>query len=183
MKKKLNKTTTLLFIMMVIFYALCIRYAIKYENAGQELFNEQNKTRMAVDVVSAQIAEIEALKEELAQSNAMLEDLKSDEYEFIYLGDFKLTHYCTGLFDHICGTGDGITSTGAPIIAGQSIAVDPTVIPYGSQLYIEGYGYRVAEDCGGAIQGQHIDIAVDSHEQALAMGTTTGGVWILRKRS
>ena len=44
MKKKLNKTTTLLFIMMVIFYALCIRYTIKYENAGQELFNEQNKT-------------------------------------------------------------------------------------------------------------------------------------------
>lgn len=183
MKKKLNKTTTLLFTLMLMFYVLCIHYVIKYKDTKQELMATKNEVHIATEVASAQATEIEALKEELEQSNAILEDLKSDEYEFIYLGDFKLTHYCTGLFDHICGTGDGITSTGAPIIADQSIAVDPAVIPYGSQLYIEGYGYRVANDCGGAIQGQHIDIAVDSHEQALAMGTTTGGVWILRKRS
>lgn len=63
------------------------------------------------------------------------------------------------------------------------MAVDPVIIPYGSQLYIEGYGFYIAEDCGGAVQGEHIDIAVETHEQAINMGITNGGVWILVKNS
>ena len=49
----------------------------------------------------------------------------------------------------------------------------------GTEIYIEGYGWRIAEDCGGIVSGAHIDIAVESHDQAIIMGTTTGGVWVL----
>ena len=76
-----------------------------------------------------------------------------------------------------------MTATGTQVIPGRTIAVDPKVIPYGSEVYIEGYGLRVAEDCGGAVNGKHIDIAVYSHSQALSMGTTSGGVWLLVKRT
>lgn len=182
MKKKPNNTIIFLFTLMLIFYALCIHYVIKYKGTEQNLMAAKNEARMAANTAVEQVDIIDALKEDIAASKATITDLKSDEHEFVYLGDFKLTHYCTELENHICGTGDGITSTGAPITAGRSIAVDQTIIPYGSQLYIEGYGYRIAEDCGETIQGRHIDIAVDSHEQALNMGTTTGGVWILRKK-
>ena len=48
-------------------------------------------------------------------------------------------------------------------------------------MYIEGYGWRVAEDCGGAVNGRHIDMAVNTHANALAMGSRNSGVWILVK--
>lgn len=57
--------------------------------------------------------------------------------------------------------GKGITATGTRATAGRTIAVDPKVIPYGTKVYIEGWGYRIAEDCGG-FRGNHIDIFVDS---------------------
>lgn len=122
------------------------------------------------------------LQTELNAVNATIADLKSEEYELIYIGDYKLTHYCTEKRAHICGLGAGITATGTQVTAGRTIAVDPRVIPYGTEVYIEGYGWRVAEDCGGAVNGKHIDVAVETHSQALSMGTTTGGVWILVKK-
>ena len=124
----------------------------------------------------------ELLQDEVDAMNGMLSDLKSEEYELVYIGDYRLTHYCCEKRAHICGTGAGITATGTQVTAGRTVAVDTTVIPYGTEMYIEGYGWRVAEDCGGAVNGNHIDIAVETHSQALSMGTTTGGVWILVKK-
>lgn len=120
---------------------------------------------------------------QLSSVNQIVSDLKSDEYEFVYLGDFKLTHYCLELYPHICGEGKGITYTGTQATVGRTIAVDSRVIPYGTKVYIEGYGWRIAEDKGAAINDSHIDILVDTHDQALQLGTKTGGVWILIENS
>jgi uncharacterized protein YabE (DUF348 family) len=51
----------------------------------------------------------------------------------------------------------GITSTGVPVTKGI-VAVDPSVIPYGTRMYIPGYGFAVAADTGGAIVGNIIDL-------------------------
>ena len=53
--------------------------------------------------------------------------------------------------------GYGITATGTTVQKG-TVAVDPSVIPLGTQMYIPGYGYGVAEDTGGAILGNIIDL-------------------------
>lgn len=119
----------------------------------------------------------------LEEANVTINDLKNEEYKLVYIGDFKLTHYCPGYHGEPCGTGDGITATGTKVTAGRTIAVDPSVIPYGSKVYIEGYGWRVAEDCGGAVDNNHIDIAMNSHTEAINMGTKTGGVWLLVKNN
>ena len=50
------------------------------------------------------------------------------------------------------------------------IAVDPHVIPLGTRVFIPGYGEAVAEDIGGSIRGHRIDVAFDTHEEALAFG-------------
>ncbi|EPZ48224.1 MULTISPECIES: 3D domain-containing protein [Alicyclobacillus] len=66
--------------------------------------------------------------------------------------------------------GYGITATGTFASTDRTVAVDPHVIPYGSLLHIEGVGWRVAEDTGGAIRGHHIDVLVDSRSTALKFG-------------
>ena len=98
-----------------------------------------------------------------------------------YIGNFKCSSYCTERYPHICGTGDGITASGAPVTAGLTIAVDPEIIPLGSVVYIEDVGVRVAQDIGGAVQGFCIDVAVEgSHEDALRWpGYGYHEVWLL----
>lgn len=64
------------------------------------------------------------------------------------------------------------TSTGARLARGI-IAVDPSVIPYGTRIYIPGYGFGTAADTGGAIRGNKIDVAFDSRAEALQFGRKT----------
>lgn len=95
------------------------------------------------------------------------------------LGNFIITHYCPCSI--CCGPWrDGITSTGATAVTNRTIAVDPTVIPYGSKVVINGQVY-VAEDCGGAIKNNHIDIYVGSHAEAETKGVYETEVYLLEE--
>lgn len=92
-----------------------------------------------------------------------------------YLGECTLTAYCCEKYQHICGTGTGITASGLPVQPGL-VAVDPSVIPLGSTVIIDGVSY-IAADTGGAIKGNKIDIAFETHEEAVNFGKQTGNVW------
>ena len=59
------------------------------------------------------------------------------------------------------------------------IAVDPNFIPLGTRVYIPGYGEAVAEDIGGDIKDNRIDIAFDTYEEALAFGRRDLELYIL----
>lgn len=81
-----------------------------------------------------------------------------------------------------CSGCSGITSTGIDLNANPNakiIAVDPNVIPLGSEVYVEGYGRAVAGDIGGGIQGNEIDVHVGSKKEADAWGVKTVNVTIL----
>ena len=79
----------------------------------------------------------------------------------------KAYAYCSCI--QCCGKDDGITSTGTQAMPGRTIAVDPSVIPYGSRVVIDGHTY-IAEDCGGAIKGNTIDVFHATREEALQWG-------------
>lgn len=70
------------------------------------------------------------------------------------------------------------TASGTRLCKGV-IAVDPSFIPLGTRVYIPGYGEAVAEDTGGAIVGNIIDVAFDTHEEALAFGRQDLEIYIL----
>lgn len=93
--------------------------------------------------------------------------------------DCTVTHYdpCAAC----CGKTDGITASGVRATPGVTVAVDPAVIPLGSDVLVD-YGdgelhYYRAEDTGGAVRGNHIDLCVESHEEALALGVREATVW------
>ena len=92
-----------------------------------------------------------------------------------------VSHYCCELYPHVCGTGNGITASGAPAEPGVTCAVDPAVIPLGSTVYAD-YGDGViheyiAQDTGAWVNGGHIDLCVAGHQEALDLGVRTATVW------
>ncbi len=76
--------------------------------------------------------------------------------------------------------GYGWTSMGVKVKKGI-VAVDPHYIPYGTWLYIEGYGIALAADTGGDMRGNRIDLGFDNDFQCRSFGRRTVKVYILEK--
>lgn len=93
------------------------------------------------------------------------------------LGKYRITHYCCEKYPHICNSGAPYkTATGTtPHVGG--CAVDPKKIPLGSFIKINDVVYH-AEDTGGAIKGNRIDVVVATHKEALAKGSYTAEVFL-----
>lgn len=89
----------------------------------------------------------------------------------------KMTMHTTA-YTPYDGGGQGHTALGN--IAGKGhAAVDPDVIPLGSLIFIEGYGYALADDIGGAIQGDIVDVGVETLEQAYQWGSRDVTVYVV----
>lgn len=84
-----------------------------------------------------------------------------------YLGTFVVTCYDLG----------GHTATGATPST-STVAVDPRVIPLGTRINIAGVGERIAQDTGGAIRGNRLDIWEPTYSQCAAWGVQSRQVWI-----
>lgn len=133
---------------------------------------------LVVGTVSAQNIQTETVKvvepiETVAvvkQVPIVTEPTTVENKEIVSLGTYKLSAYCIENYPHICNDGDSTyTATGTRPTPGRTIAVDPDVIPYGSEVIINGHTY-IAEDCGGAIKGNRIDIVFATHQEALEFG-------------
>ena len=105
--------------------------------------------------------------------------LTLDYGEKIYIGEFRLTAYCS--CSKCCGkwalnrpkdeNGNEIVygAAGIALTEGISVAVDPKVIPYGTIIEFDDKLW-IAHDTGGAIKGNRIDVYYSSHERALSSG-------------
>ncbi|MDE3203671.1 MAG: 3D domain-containing protein, partial [Acidobacteriota bacterium] len=83
------------------------------------------------------------------------------------LGTFEVTCYDLG----------GTTASGAPTSM-ATVAVDPSVIPLGTTIYIDGVGLRTAQDTGGAIIGHRLDIWEPSYGACMDWGVQYRNVWL-----
>lgn len=118
---------------------------------------------------------IQFAKEKWQEQKIILDELlreyevakRKEEYKGTYIGTFRISHYCPC---SICNGGYAGTAVGAPLTPWYTIAVDPSVIRLNSTVYIDGYGTFKAQDTGGAIKGNRIDVCVSSHSEAMQLG-------------
>lgn len=124
----------------------------------------------------------EMLKEQTEKYTEIMIEQQPDIQEFPNrkLGKFSLSWYSPKELGKTSPS-ELRTSRGVIPKEGRTVAVDPKVIPYGSIIYIQGYGYYIAEDCGGAIKQNRIDIFTASHQYAIQQGKKVANVWILGK--
>lgn len=112
----------------------------------------------------------------------------------IMQGEFTVTAYCSckkccwywATVRPLDDNGEPIVYTASGAIAkqGRTIAVDPEVFEYGTEVWLDGpWGVQafIAEDCGYGVEGRHIDIYFDSHEEARQWGLQTREVWLYMK--
>lgn len=119
-------------------------------------------------IVADGVGEFEAFERMASQS------LERTSYVAASALHMVATAYTAG-----CYGCSGITAIGRP--AGHGIvAVDPSVIPLGTKLYIPGYGFALAGDTGGAIRGNRIDLGFNSLRDALLFGRREVTVYRLK---
>lgn len=116
--------------------------------------------------------EIEAAENEMIEAALLSRATRLD--------DVTVTHYCT--CSDCCGWDTGITASGVRATPGVTVAVDPSVIPLGSDVLVDygdgtGIHYYKADDTGSGVTGAHIDICVGTHEEAQELGRKTATVW------
>lgn len=123
------------------------------------------------------LSTVEKIYESSVQIGGISETGYSTSGQWKNLGRFKITHYCCERYPHICNAGPPYkTATGTTPRVGVC-AVDPKVIPLGSYVKINGVVYH-AEDTGGAIKGNRIDIVTATHKEALAKGSYKAQVYL-----
>lgn len=141
-----------------------------------EMFRQYSYINNGFDVILGnKWTEIDKLEKEIitqnAETNKRLDELKllQKKQEESYLGVFELTAYCMGTR----------TATGTKPTPNRTIAVNPKVIPYGKKVYIEGYGTYIAEDCGGAVKGNIIDIYMKGYDNCIKFGRRKAKVYLV----
>jgi 3D (Asp-Asp-Asp) domain-containing protein len=102
----------------------------------------------------------------------------------INMGEFTITAYCPCCdCSEEWGTKIAYTEDNHTYAkSNHTVAVDPDIIPYGTKLKIEGFGDTVfvAEDCGGMINGDHIDVYMGNHSDTEDYGKQARKVYIVK---
>lgn len=117
---------------------------------------------------------IQQLQEDIKEIKSEMDGIESNLPTFA--GVFSTTAYCK--CEKCCGIwSDSPTKSGTIPQEGRTIAVDPDIIPLGTQVIIDGQIYT-AEDTGSAVKGNVIDIYFSDHEKTEEYGRQEKNIWI-----
>ena len=119
----------------------------------QLLKDEYNSLSNELSAEKSERTKYQRLYDEVSVRN---EQLEAELENWRNLGQFTITYYWPGEDRY-----GALNSTGIQATEGMTVAVDPAIIPYGSKIKIDGKVY-IAQDCGGAIKGNKIDVFVES---------------------
>ena len=134
-----------------------VTYKVKYKDDI-----EIEKTELSSKVIKEPVNKIVQIQTKVTSRSSARGSLVTTASS----GRYKVTAYCSCA--KCCGKTNGITASGVKATANHTIAA-PSTFAFGTQLLINGKTYTV-EDRGGAIQGNRIDIYMNSHSEALAWG-------------
>lgn len=138
-----------------------ITYKVKYQNDV-----EIEKTKIKEEVVKKPVDKIVQIQAQVTSRSSAPRTTKTTGKTKATAGTYKVTAYCACA--QCCGKTNGITASGTRATAGRTVAA-PANFAFGTKLDIGGNTY-VVEDRGGAIQGNKIDVYMNSHADALRWG-------------
>ena len=138
-----------------------ITYKIKYQND-----EEIERTVISENILKEPVDRIVQVQKNIVTTSRGTDRTATTGIKVGETKIFKVTAYCSCA--KCCGKTNGITASGTKATAGRTIATSAQ-FSFGTKLDIGGYTY-VVEDRGGAIQGNRIDIYMNSHAEALAWG-------------
>ena len=175
-RRRIYRRTSAVFLILL----LCLCSAL-WGMAAAKAIDGPQETRetvpMETPVEAESAAPAPAIEQPKDFENERIEDALLSRSSVI--DDCTVTFYCAEKYPHICGTGDGIAYDGTPVIPWATCAVDPSIIPLGSTVMVDlGDGdllTLVANDTG--VKGNHIDICVPTHAEALRLGIQTSTVY------
>lgn len=151
---------------------------------AQLLRQENNPDKKLIDSLSAKWHDCDENIQKLHSENTKLRSTIETLKKPIFIGYFTISHYdicykCTGKSPG--DRGYGVTASGTLATPNRTIAVDPKLIPIGSEVIVGGKSY-IAEDTGSAIKGNKIDICVATHSEGIQKGRLYNvPVYIVRK--
>ena len=139
---------------------------------------------MVISILATSAQAVETEEAPTAEAYGPAWDKPATEYAYcddVFLGEFTLTAYCPD--SCCCGVwANGYTATGTLATEGRTIAVDPGVIPYGTHVLLiwpDGTQHSyIAEDCGGGVNGNHIDVFFNDHQTARVFGVQSAMVYM-----
>jgi 3D (Asp-Asp-Asp) domain-containing protein len=127
--------------------------------------------------IERQAAQLKDKQEQIEVLEIILEHQEEPVTKETYAGEFTVTYYCS--CTECCGKTDGITASGTFAQEGTTVAADWSMLPPGTEIFIEGICFRTVEDKGGAIKGNRLDVFMDSHDAALEAGIGQAKVYII----
>ena len=174
----MNKSLLTYYIFVLVILSMAI-YIFSFIDAQVYHLPKESKTK--ISYIEEVVAEPES---NMAKTNAEVikQESAEEKKEYISLGEFKLTAYCScekccGIWAYNRPNGVVYGAIGEELKEGYSIAVDPNIISYGSEVIINGKTYK-AQDCGGAIKGNRIDVYFNDHDDALEFGVQYADIFI-----
>ena len=144
-----------------------VTYKVKYKNS-----EEIERTELASKIIKEPVNKIVQIQTKVTSRYSS----RGTGVTSASSGKYKVTAYCACV--KCCGKTNGITASGTRATANRTIAA-PSTFTFGTQVVINGQTYTV-EDRGGAIQGNRIDVYMNSHSEALAWGVRYLDVEVLK---
>lgn len=155
-------------LMLLLFIAIITLVALAQQalfEVAMQLKQERERLNVEIMLLEAENAQLRDLLSELRGQQGELQKRVEELLDVWQVDEFDLTFYTLE-----CGYpwDDGYTYTETLATPGRTIAVDPSVIPLGSWVWIEGFGWRRAEDIGGKVKKNVVDMYVGAGKEAYA---------------
>lgn len=154
---------------------IIVNQELSVKEGQKKVSTEKAETTKPVEKKSTKAVEEKPKEKEAAKpAEKAAPEKKSQSGQSMTMEATAYTAECYGC--------SGVTATGIDLNADRNkkvIAVDPSVIPLGSRVHVEGYGEAIAGDTGGAIKGNRIDLHVPTKGEAYDFGRRTVNITVL----
>ncbi len=153
------------------------QYEVKTVYVGGKVSSVTNGEEQ---IVKAPVAKV--IEKGTKEPEPEVPSIKTNKGSFQIVKEYSMKATAYTANESLAGPYHGITASGMKAAVGV-VAVDPKVIPLGTKLYIEGYGYAIAGDTGGAIKNNRIDLYFNTYRECVNYGVKNNvKVYVLGKQ-